>query len=411
MHTYNAEKQKTMVNKKQIAAIEFGTSKLVTVVALSGGLVRCEIAGSGTVPYAGFKEGEWGDPEGLIDAVQDSITAAELEANTKINEIYVGVPGEYIHVRTAEAEIDFGEGHTFSPDDIDAVQDLAANKLHIAEEDTLVLHRSPAWFSIDDGKKTMSPMDQRGTRLRVSESFVLASHDFVEDIKNVMGRLGITIKGFLSPTLGASQLLLAPEERDRVAMLIDVGHLNTEICVIEGDAIIYHALLGVGGGNITAQLAYGFNLSMGEAEQIKRAYLFDPDEFDQDNFYEVTADDGGRLGFPRKDVSRIIEKQTTEICDYIEKTLLNDAGQYFGPRTQVYLTGGGLAMMRGGREYLAAHIGKPVKVPIAKSAKLNSPVYGTALGLVSLILDSMEQPDTHKESVLAKKIAGFLKRN
>ncbi len=410
MHTYDAEKQ-IMVTKKQIAAIEFGTSKLVTVVALSGGLIRCDIAGSGTVPYAGFKEGEWGDPEGLIDAVQDSITAAELEANTKINEIYVGVPGEYIHVRTAEAEIVLEEGHTFSYEDIDAVQDLAADKLRIVDEDSLVLHRSPAWFSIDDGKKTMNPMGERGTRLRVSESFIIASHDFVEDVKSVMSRLGITIMGFLSPTLGASQLLLPPEERDRVAMLIDVGYLNTEVCVIEGDAIIYHAILGVGGGDITAQLAYGFNLSMTEAEQIKRAYLFDADEFDQDNYYEVDADDGGKLGFPRKDVSRIIEKQANEICDYIEKTLLNDAGTFFGPRTQVYLTGGGLAMMRGGREYLAAHIGKPVKVPIARSAKLNSPVYGTALGLVSLIFDSMDQPEGIKDSALAKKITNLFKRN
>lgn len=408
MHTYNAEKQ--IVMKRHIAAIEFGTSKLVTVVVQPGGLIRCDIVGSGTVPYAGFKEGEWGDYEGLIDAVQDSITAAELEANTKIHEIYVGVPGEFIHVRTAEAEIELEEGHTFTADDINAVQDKAADKLHIIEENSMVLHRSPAWFSIDDGKKTMRPMNERGSRLRVSESFVLASQDFIDDIVDIMGRLGITIMGFLSPTMGASHLLLPPDERDRVAMLIDVGYLNTEVCMIEGDAIIYHAILGVGGGDITAQLAYGFNLSMREAEQIKRAYLFDPDEFDQDNYYEVDADDGGKLGFPRKEVSRIIEKQTDEICDYIEKTLLNDAGQYFGPRTQVYLTGGGLAMMRGGREYLAARIGKPVKVPIAKSAKLNSPVYGTALGLVSLVFDSMEQPES-AASGLTKKLTNFFRKN
>ena len=408
MHTYDAEKQ--IVMKRHIAAIEFGTSKLVTVVVQPGGLSRCDVIGSGTVPYAGFKEGEWGDYEGLIDAVQDSITAAELEANTKIQEIYVGVPGEYIHVRTAEAEIEFEEGHTFTAADIDAVQDMVADKLHIMEENTLVLHRAPAWFSIDDGKKTMIPLNSRGSRLRVSECFVLASQDFVDDIAEVMGRLGITIMGFLSPSMGASHLLLPPEERDRTAMLIDIGYLNTEISMIEGDAIIYHAILGVGGGDITAQLAYGFNLSMREAEQIKRAYLFDPDEFDQDNYYEVDADDGGKLGFPRKEVARIIEKQTDEICDYIEKTLLNDAGAYFGPRTQVYLTGGGLAMMRGGREYLAAHIGKPVKVPIAKSAKLNSPIYGTALGLVSLIFDSTELPDSGAAG-FSKKLTNLFKKN
>lgn len=397
--------------KTQIAAIEFGTSKIVTVVAQSGGLSRCDIIGSGTVPYAGYKDGEWGDYGALIDAVQDSVTAAELEANTKIHELYVGVPGEFIHVRTGEAEIELPEGQDITEDEINAVQDLIADKLHIVDEGNYVLHRSPAWFSIDDGKKTMEPMGSRGTRLRACVSFILASQDYIDDIAQTLGGMGIRILGFLSPTLGASLLLLSLEERDRVAMLIDIGYLNTEISVIEGDAVIYHAMLGMGGGDITAALAYGLNLTMREAEQVKRAYLFNPDEFDQDNYYEVDSDDGARLSFPRHEVAMIIEGKTDELCDLIEKTLMNDAAQHFGPRTQIQLTGGGVSLMRGGREYLAARIGRPVKVPVAKSAKLNSPVYASALGLVSLIFDSIEQPESSDGGFgFAKKLTGFFKK-
>ncbi|MBQ4089729.1 MAG: hypothetical protein IJC56_07600 [Clostridia bacterium] len=395
--------------KTQIAAIEFGTSKIVTVVARSGGLSRCDIIGSGTVPYAGYKDGEWGDWEGLMDAVQDSVTAAELEANTKIQELYVGVPGEFVHVRTGEAEIEIPDGGEITEDQINEVQDLIAEKLHIIDEDAYVLHRSPAWFSIDDGKKTMEVMGSRGSRLRACVSFILASPDYIQDMTDVLGGMGLKILGFLAPTLGSGLLLLSLEERDRVAMLIDVGYLNTEISMIEGDAVIYHAILGMGGGDITAALAYGLRISMREAEQIKRSYLFNPDEFDQDNFYEVDSDDGMRLAFPRHDVASIIENKTDELCDLINKTLNNDALQHFGPRTQVQLTGGGLALMRGGREYLAAQLGKPVKVPVAKSAKLNSPVYASALGLVSLIFDSIEQPE-HSGDSIAKKFAGFFKK-
>lgn len=395
--------------KTQIAAIEFGTSKIVTVVARSGGLSRCDIIGSGTVPYAGYKDGEWGDWEGLMDSVQDSITAAELEANTKIQELYVGVPGEFVHVRTGEAEIEIPEGGEITEDEINAVQDMIADKLHIAEEDAYVLHRSPAWFSIDDGKKTMEVMGSRGTRLRACVSYILASQDFIADMVDTIGGMGIKILGFLAPTLGAGLLLLSLEERDRVSMLIDIGYLNTEISMIEGDAVIYHAILGMGGGDITAALAYGLRISMREAEQIKRNYLFNPDEFDQDNYYEVDSDDGMRLAFPRHEVAGIIENKTDELCDLINKTLNNDAIQHFGPRTQVHLTGGGMALMRGGREYLAAQMGRPIKVPVAKSAKLNSPVYASASGLVSLIFDSLEQPEGAGDG-FAKKLTGLFKK-
>lgn len=91
--------------KTQAAAIEFGTSKVVTVFAESGGFARCEIIGSGTVYYDGYKGGVWNRPDLLAEAVRNSINAAELEAKTRIHSVYVGVPCEYIQIRVAEAEV------------------------------------------------------------------------------------------------------------------------------------------------------------------------------------------------------------------------------------------------------------------------------------------------------------------
>ncbi len=393
--------------KTQIAAIDFGTSKIVSIVAQSGGISRLDIIGSGTVPYAGFADGDWNEPDALIDAVRDSVAAAELEANAKIREIYVGVPGDFVHVATGEAEIELQGAIT--EDEINRVQDVVADKLRVVEKGGYVLHRSPAWFSIDDGKKTMEPMGGTGTRLRARVSFMIADPVFVDDAAEMMGALGITVVGFLSPMLGESLLLLSLEDRDRVSMLVDVGYLSTEVAVVEGDAVVYHAMLKTGGGFMAAALAEGLKLPMRMAEQIKRAYLFNPDEFDQDNYYEAYDDDDGRLSFPRKAVQRHMEISMDELCDLVDKTLKNDAAQYFGPRSQIYLTGGGIALMRGGREYLAARIGRPVKVPQQKTAKLNSPVYASALGLVSLIFDSIEQQDAG-EPGLGKKIVGLFKR-
>ncbi len=393
--------------KRQIAAIDFGTSKIVSIVAQSGGISRLDIIGSGTVPYAGYSDGDWNEPEALIEAVQDSVKAAELEANSKIREIYVGVPGDFVHVATGEAEIELTGPIT--EDEINRVQDLVADKLRVVEKGGYVLHRSPAWFSIDDGKKTMEPMGATGSRLRARVSFMIADPVFVDDAAELMGAMDITVIGFLSPMLGACLLLLSLEDRDRVAMLVDVGYLTTEVAVVEGDAIVYHAMLKTGGGYMAAALAEGLKIPMRMAEQVKRAYLFNPDEFDQDNFYSAYDENDQRFDFPRNGVTRHMEESMDELCDLIDKTLKNDAAQYFGPRSQFYLTGGGIALMRGGREYLAARIGRPVKVPVQKTAKLNNPVYASALGLTSLIFDSIEQQDAG-EPGLSKKIAGLFKR-
>ena len=48
-------------------------------------------------------------------------------------------------------------------------------------------------------------------------------------------------------------------------------------------------------------------------------------------------------------------------------------------------------MMNGGREYLANKLGRPVRSPASKAVKLNTPNYTSILGLVDLVLDSIEQ--------------------
>ena len=386
--------------KTQIAAIEFGTSKIVTMIAQSGGMDRLDIIGSGTVPYDGYSDGDWNTPGQMIQRVGDSIAAAELEANSKIKEIYVGVPGEYIHVRSCETEVELPEG-VVDEAAINAAQDAAADLLQISESGGLVMHRTPSWFIVDDGKKTMSP-GGRGTRLRAMTTFVVADPQFIEDVSEMLGQHDITILGFLSPSLGESLLVLSLEERDRGALLIDVGYLNTEISVVEGDAIVYHAILPRGGGHITADLAMGLRIPMRAAEQIKRNYVFNPDEFDMDSFSEVYDDNGRRKTFPRKAVGDIVEQSFKELADMIEMTISNDAEQYLGKRSQVYLTGGGIALMRGAREALAARLDRPIKVSAAKSSKLNSPVFSASLGLADLVFDSIERQDGQDERLSSR---------
>ena len=62
--------------KTQIAAIDFGTSKIVTLIAANGGMDRCEIVGSGTVPYDGYSDGDWNTPGQMLKCVRESIAAA-----------------------------------------------------------------------------------------------------------------------------------------------------------------------------------------------------------------------------------------------------------------------------------------------------------------------------------------------
>lgn len=394
--------------KTQVAAIEFGTSKIVTLLAESGGFNRCEIIGSGTVPYDGYQNGDWVTPNRLAQAVHNSINAAEIEARCKIRDIYIGVPCEYIHVATATATIRInGEGGRVSDADIDGVQDMAADILKLEEKGGNIIHRSPAWFSVDGGKRTMMPVGLQGQNLTACVAFITADPMFIDDARELMGTMGIAVNGFLSPSLGEQLLLTGVDERERAGVFINVGYLNTEVSVIEGDAMIYHAVLPMGAGHFTADLAGEMQIPMHEAEQIKRNFVLVRDEFDVIGDPQVVDEAGRKLSFPLDFVTRCMENSVNELCGMIDMTI-KDAGEFLAPRSAVYLTGGGLSLMRGGKEYLAEKLGRPVKGLQLKTAKLNSPVYSSAMGLIDLVFDSIERR-TPDQDTLPGRLAGGLR--
>lgn len=397
--------------RTRVAAIEFGTSKIVTLIAESGSYHRCDIIGSGTVPYDGFQDGMWVTPNKLAQAVYNSISAAEKDANTKIKDIYIGVPGEYIHVETQEATV------TINPDtgrvteeDIDHVQDMAADVLQFDKREDNpgnVIHRSPAWFRIDDGEKTMQPLRMEGESLTACVSFVTIAQDFIDDMRELMDSMGISINGFLSSSFGEMLWLTTNDDREKPIIFVDAGFLSTEVSIIEGDGIMYHAMLPTGGAHLTEKLSEALAIKGADAERLKRSFVIAPDGFEMINPPEFYDEFGRKITFDELLVSESMREGIDEMCELIDRTIDEDGQGLIVSRTPVYLTGGGLAMIRGGKEYLGAYLNRSVKVPQAKAAQFNSPVYSSAMGLVDLIFASIEQRLPEEETLPGRLADGF----
>jgi cell division protein FtsA len=233
-------------------------------------------------------------------------------------------------------------------------------------------------------------------------AFVVADPVFMEDVQARLTTLGLQIKGYLSPSLGEALMLIPPEERDKMALLVDSGYLSTEVMIVEGDALIYHKVLPIGGGHITADLAYGLSISMDMAEQVKRRYAFGSGN---NQPVPVTAPGGKQLDIPRDQIAQVLEPRAEEIVEMVARAV-REAPIGLNSRSMYYITGGGLAMMRGGREYVSSILERQVKAPLPLTAKLNMPCYSSSLGLLELVYESLGQQE---EVSQAKKTGGFFK--
>ncbi|MBO2516885.1 MAG: hypothetical protein CW338_06350 [Clostridiales bacterium] len=371
--------------KNTVSALDFGTCKIVALTAETGVNQRCDITGAGTASYDGFMDGQWNAPDELNSAIESAIKECELQSHTRIREINIGVPGDFSQIRTVEAKVELqGPDPHVTAKDIDALFSRATEALGDVRGD--IIHRSPAWFIVDDGKKTQEPMGLRGYELRGMVSFVIADPFFLNDVSGRLHDMNIAVTGCFSTCTGQAIMFVPEDERDRTAVVIDVGYLNTEVMTVEGEALTSLKVIPMGGGNIAADVAYGLDIPLTAAEQIKRQYVYGLSSAEGN--YDITDSDGNNQSYEKAKVKEVLEPRVEELCKAIADAI-KSSGVKLSNWSPVYLTGGGLVINRGGRDYLAKVLDKPVREFPRRAVKLSSPAYSTSLGLLNLVIDTV----------------------
>ena len=391
--------------KKATAVLDFGTSKVLVLLAEESAYQKVTITSAGMAQYDGFMNGEWNAPSDVSDAIASAVEAAEKKVGTHIKEVYVGVPGEFVRVYVIESSVALqGADPKVTSADVEKLQRQATEMLD--RPTGVIIHRSPAWFKVDGGQKTLEPVDQKGSTLEGMIGFVLADQFFINDVTERLKELGVEVRGFFSTSVGEAMQMIPFEERDHTAILVDVGYLSTEVMAVEGDALIWQKVLPVGGAHITLDLTYGLEKPFDMCEKIKRAYTFNAPKNTQ---IEVQGENGQMESFSGEQVSMIIDARVDEMLEMIDDAV-KKSGIRLGNWSNVYFTGGGLMPMNGARVYAAGKLARNVREAAVKTVKLKpAQIYASGSGLLELVYNTIEQEE-QDEGLLDRIKRVFKKR-
>jgi len=375
--------------KKATAVLDFGTSKVLVLLAEESAYQKVTITSAGMAQYDGFMNGEWNAPGDVTDAIASAIETAENKVGTHIKEVYVGVPGEFVRVYVIESSVTLqGADPKVTSADVEKLQRQATEMLD--RPTGVIIHRSPAWFKVDGGQKTLEPVDQKGSTLEGMIGFVLADQFFVNDVTERLRELNIEVKGFFSTSVGEAMQMIPFDERDHTAILVDVGYLSTEVMAVEGDALIWQKVLPVGGAHITLDLAYGLEKSFDMCEKIKRAYTFNAPKNTQ---IEVQGENGQTESFDGDQISMMIDARVDEILEMIDEAI-KKSGIRLGNWSNIYFTGGGLMPMAGARVYAASKLSRNVREAATKTVKLKpAQIFASGSGLLELVYNTIEMEE------------------
>lgn len=390
---------------KPAAVLDIGSSKVVCLcgsMADGDGIV---VHGAGVCAYEGYRDGAFIDKQSLHNAVVEALQKAEQESRIRIRDVALTVPAAFSDLLLTDATLSLGKPRKTEAADIDRLIALSLEKCKKKPGYTL-MHSTPVFFLVDGVSSTEVPEG-----ITTDEISALISHMFVQEayirtVQESLDDMGVEISMCVSAQLGESVMLIPEKERVRPAVLIDVGYYQTEISVVENTALTAISTLPIGGYQFASDLSFGLDVPMDAAEQAKRRYVF---SLDLQEKSEVLRTAAGSKKVSRSAISYIIEARATELAGMLRREMEN-MGVNLDARPAVYVSGGGLLMMRGGLDFMRKALNLPLKRDMPWTPRLSSPNYCSAFGALDFVLKANRPQEDTTASGSEEKLGSLLKK-
>lgn len=369
-----------------IVGIDVGTSKVSTVVGEVNNFNQVEIICSTNCKCSGIQKGKIVDETDIIEAIQKTIKEAEEIANFKINSAYTTISGQYITIVQNSIEREIKDKFAGI-----SIKDIATSIIQVREieipDDKVLIDIVPDKFILDTGDVTDDPVGKISNRFTLTAQVILAEKDYVKKFATLFKKAGIEIDGIVPTPLAERNLVLDSNELNDDVLILDIGAGNTEIGVFNGSSFIYANTINLGGDNITKDIAYVLNISLEEADKLKRQYGLALKSFiDNDNNIILNTckdPDGKNKSIKSSELVEIIEARVEEMFVLINKDLISHAIK--SNINNVVLTGEGIVNIQKSDMAGKIILNIPVKISTGRLVSTIKSTYRTSYALVRYI--------------------------
>ncbi|MGJ8649564.1 MAG: cell division protein FtsA [Opitutaceae bacterium] len=401
-----------MSYSRVVGAVEIGTSKVAVLLGEIVGESGLNIIGHSACSSKGIKKGVITDLNVASDCVHAAILAAEKNAQTRIDEVYLAQTGSHLI-----GNFNVGTTNVSSPDGIIRSIDIESAKADAKRrklpQSRTYIHHIQNPFSVDD-RQVENPLSKEGRRLQVGYWSVHGDSDIVSDSLRVIRGIDLDVSDMIISSIASGAVLLQESEKENGALVIDMGGGTTDYVLYRKGYIVKTGVVPVGGDHITNDLSIGLRIGRKSAEDFKvkngRAYYTSEDR--EEKVWMIGDLTIGDREYPMAAITKIIEARVSEVFDIIKLQL--EEAELLEPSeiaSGIVLTGGG-ARLNGIDEAAKRSLGLEARVSEGSTdvaEELRQPEYSTVLGLLHYALTGQEESaKTAKPSGLFRRIGSLL---
>jgi cell division protein FtsA len=369
--------------------LDLGTTKVCTLIAEVVDRRAPDIIGVGVAASHGMRRGVVVDVERTVEAIKESVEAAQRIAGAEVAAVVVGVTGQHITSLNSRGVVAITHPERLvGRSDVERVLENARFVVRPPERE--ILHAIPRGFTLDGFSGIRNPVGMRGTRLEVDSHIVMGENALLRNVAICVEQAGLEIDDMVLEPIATAEAVLLSAEKELGVALIDIGGGTSDIAVFRDGEICFSGVVPIGGEYVTRDIAAGLRTHLEEAERVKRL-------FGEARARDVPSGEAfllapmtepvGENGVPTSRVllAQIIEARVCELLEMAGKMLLR-AGFDTSLPGGLVLSGGG-SQLAGIRALAEETTGLPTRVgaPLGIGGLTESvaePTFSTAVGLV-----------------------------
>ncbi len=373
-----------MAREIVITGIDVGNQKIRTIVAvLEPDKKEPHIIGVGISPSFGLRKGVVVDAEELSSNISASLEDAERMSGIPVSHAFVGISGTHVEFTASKGVVAIG-GKEISEEDVERVRE-AAEAVSLPQN-RYRLRTMPRGYAVDSQDGIKNPVGLTGIRLEIDAHIISGQKQIVENIERAVQQSGVDVDDLVPGFLAASESVLSRRQKELGVVMIDIGADCTNIVVFEEGVILHSAVIPVGGGSVTNDIAIGLRTSIDTAEKIKIEYgTTMPDEVrDAETIDLSLLSKIDTQKVSKKHLAEIIQARYHEIFVMVKDELKSIGRDGMLP-AGVILTGAAVKMS-GALDIARDILGLPVQIGFPQGVtgvvdKVDDPAFATATGL------------------------------
>ncbi len=247
-----------------ISAIEIGTSKICVLIGSCSEDEPLTVIGRGEVPLDGdVVKGEIADMDKVLEKLTEALEQADASSGNELNNSLLTTltvsacninsyqASAPVFIKSAEGAVDYSHIE-------EAVNAIEQKPLPNNQEKLNIMD---SYYLLDSVRRVRNPIDQNAHKFELFCHVIYGDSNRLNNFRSIYQDAGFeTAPELVFSALADLYGIVSPEERDKGALLLDLGRGTTEYLAVFNDGVFASGVVPVGFDHVANDLSIGLNL-------------------------------------------------------------------------------------------------------------------------------------------------------